>query len=103
MLKISVIDSRAQRRLVLEGTLIPPWVAELSTAWKAANADPQGRALIIDLVNVSAISPEGETVLMQLMNDGARFRCRGVLTKHVIQQLTRRSRRHASEPAKTLP
>jgi len=34
MLKISVIDRRTERRLVLEGKLIAPWVAELRTAGK---------------------------------------------------------------------
>jgi hypothetical protein len=38
MLKISTSDGRKQRRLVLEGKLTGPWVAELRTAWKAANA-----------------------------------------------------------------
>ncbi len=32
MLKISVVDSRIERRLVLEGKLIAPWVAELRTS-----------------------------------------------------------------------
>jgi hypothetical protein len=49
MLKISVIDSRTERRLLLEGKLIAPWVGELRTAWKAANKEMAGRALVVDL------------------------------------------------------
>jgi hypothetical protein len=51
MLKISVIDSRTVRRLVLEGTFITPWVGELRTMWTAANADLQGRQLVLDFKN----------------------------------------------------
>jgi hypothetical protein len=30
---ISIVDSGTQRRLVMEGALITPWVSELRTAW----------------------------------------------------------------------
>ena len=93
MLRISVIDSRAERRLVLEGKLVAPWVAELRTVWKALNAEIKGCALVVDLKNVCVISQEGENALLELMNAGARFRCSGVLTRHVIQELRRRSKR----------
>jgi hypothetical protein len=91
MLKISVIDDSTQRRLILEGKLIAPWVAELRAAWKAAKADLQGRQLMIDMVDVNCISQEGENALLELMIEGAEFRSRGVFTKHVIQELARRS------------
>jgi hypothetical protein len=97
MLKISVIDSRTERRLVLEGKLIAPWVAELKTAWKSVNEEIEGRALVIDLGNVAIISQEGENALLELMNAGATFRCSGVLTKHVIQELRRRSKRDSTK------
>ncbi|SRR5258708_22493302 len=96
MLKISVIDSRTERRLVLEGKLIAPWVAELKTAWKEANGKIEGRALLVELKNVFVISQEGENALLELMNAGAKFRCSGVVTKHVIQELRRRSKRDSS-------
>jgi hypothetical protein len=97
MLRISVIDSRTERRLVLEGKLIAPWVAELRTAWKAANGKIEDRTLVVDLENVTAMSQEGENALLELMSEGAKFRCRGVLTKHVIQQLRRRSKRNTND------
>ena len=51
MLNISVIESRTERRLVVEGKLIAPWVAEVSTAWRAANGQIEGRALVVDVGN----------------------------------------------------
>ena len=97
MLKISVVNSRTERRLVLEGKLIAPWVAELRTAWKAAKGEIAGRQLVVDLKNICVISQEGENALWELMSEGAKFHCNGVLTKHVIQQLGRRSKRNSSE------
>jgi hypothetical protein len=98
MLKISIVDNRTQRRLVLEGRLVAPWVAELRIAWRGAKADCDGRELVIDMENVMVVSQEAENTLMQMMNEGARFRCRGVLTKHVLQQLRQRSRRSSVGP-----
>lgn len=99
MLKISVVDSRTQRRLVIEGRLVAPWVAELRTAWKGANAELDGRELVIDIGNVMVISQEAENALLQMLNEGARFRCcSGVLTKHVVQQLMRRSKKNQVQP-----
>jgi hypothetical protein len=102
MLRISVIDSRTERRLVLEGKLIAPWVAELRTAWKAANGGMEGRVLVVDLRNVTVISQEGENALLELMCEGAKFCCSGVVTKHLIQQLTRRRKRNSSEPVQAV-
>ena len=95
MLKISVIDRRTERRLVLEGKLIAPWVAELRAAWQAANGEAGGPALVVDLRNVTAISPEGENALLEIMSDGAKFRCSGVLVRHLIHELAGRRRRNS--------
>jgi hypothetical protein len=46
---------------------------------------------VIDLKNLTAISREGENVLLELMNEKVKFRC-GMFTKHVLIQLTRRMR-----------
>ena len=97
MLRISIIDNRTERRLVLEGKLIAPWVAELRTAWRAANGEIEDRALVVELKDVCVISQEGENALFELMNAGAKFRCSGVVTKHVIQELRRRSKRDSSK------
>jgi hypothetical protein len=92
MLKISVIDGRRQRRLVLEGKLIAPWAAELKTACDRARADLDGRNLVVDVKHLTAISPEGENLVLELMNDGVKFRSDGVFTKHILKQLARRRR-----------
>jgi anti-anti-sigma regulatory factor len=92
MFKISIVEERGRRRLLLEGRLIRPWTEEVESAWKAAGERLQGRKLVVDLTNVTFISTDGETTLTRLMRNGAKFSCRGVLTKHVLKQLARRCR-----------
>jgi len=92
MFKISIIDERSQRTLVLEGRLIRPWTEEVENAWSRAGQELQGRRRVVDLTNVTYISADGETTLVKLMKEGAKFSCRGVLTKHVLKQLARRCR-----------
>ncbi|MGE5204279.1 MAG: hypothetical protein ACM3PW_01605 [Chlamydiota bacterium] len=92
MFKLSIVETRSQRRLVLEGRLIRPWTTEVETAWRTAAAELQGRELVVDLTNVTVISPDGERTLFSLMREGAKFSCGGVHTRHVLRQLARRCR-----------
>ena len=90
MLKISILDTSAPRRIVLEGKLIAPWVTELNQTWKALAADLGGREFVVDIGDVTVISREGENALLELMRHGAKFQCRGVFARHIVEQLTRR-------------
>jgi len=53
--------------------------------------------LVIDLSNATLISQEGEEALLELMSEGAKFSCGGVLTKYVIRQLAHRCRARCRE------
>ncbi len=102
MLKISVIDSRTQRRVVIEGALVEPWMAELRRSWRAAKTDLQDRKLVLDLKGVTMIGEEGEDALSELVKEGASFCASGVLTKYLLQQLARENKeraRPANSPA----
>jgi hypothetical protein len=90
MFKISIVETDGQRKLVLAGKLISPWTTELESAWRNAGEQLRGRKLIVDLTDVTVISPEGENTLFKLMKNGAQFSCGGVLTRHVLKQLARR-------------
>jgi hypothetical protein len=92
MFKISIIDNRSQRRLKVEGRLIEPWVEELRTTWKNASRDLDGRRLVVDVGSLTVISREGEDAMFDLMKEGAKFACEGVLTRHVLKRLARRCR-----------
>ena len=93
MLRISILDTPSQRRLLIEGKLIGPWAAELARVWRQATIDLHGRALIIDAKGLTAITEDGENVLLELMKEGASFRSSGVFTKQVLKRLARKVRR----------
>src|SRR5258708_2748423 len=90
MFRISTIDTQRERRLVVEGTLVSPWVAELRTTWSSAGNSLEGRTLVIDLRNATTIDREGEAPILELMQEGAKFCCSGVLTKYVLKQAAHR-------------
>jgi len=92
MLKISIVETESRRRLILEGTLVHPWTAEVERAWMHAEDHLEGRRLVVDLRDVTLISRDGENTLLKLMKEGAKFSGRDVLTKHVLKQLGRRCR-----------
>lgn len=97
MLKISILDTASRRRLLIEGKLIAPWTAELSRVWQQATADLGGRELLVDVKWLTAISEDGENVLLDLMKEGATFRSSGVFTKQVLKRLARKIRRNIRE------
>jgi hypothetical protein len=91
MLKITVVEEQRRRRVIVEGKLIAPWAAELASAYQTAGTDLRDRELIVDLRSLTAISPEGEAVLLQLLREKAKFLC-GVYMKEVVRQHARRTR-----------
>jgi hypothetical protein len=100
MLKISIIDTPNYRRLVIEGKLIDPWVAELKNEWRKATTRLNGRELLVDVKGLTAVTEDGEDVLLELMKEGARFRSSGVFTKQVLKGLARKIRRNVQEEEK---
>ncbi len=96
-MKISLVDAPTQRRLIVEGKLITPWAAELRSACEGARVDLGNRELVVEMNHVTTIGQEGEKVIVELINAGIKFRCRGVFTRHVLRQLSRRASREVRE------
>lgn len=97
MLKISLIENRTRRLLVLEGKLIAPWSGEFRSACQQARTDLDGRKLVVVMKHVTTISQEGENVILELIKQGIRFCPSGVFARHMLRQLTRRARRNLLE------
>jgi len=95
MFRISIADTPSRRTLIVEGTLVGPWVAELGRTWRNASQDLDTRKLLIDLRNLTAISRDGEDAIFDLMKKGAKFTCGGVLTRHMLKQLARKKQQES--------
>ena len=87
MLKISITETTTDRRWILQGHLVGPWVGELRAAWKRAARSHDRRACIIDLNDVTFIDKSGERLLRAMSKKGAQLLARGLYIKHVLEQL----------------
>jgi DNA-directed RNA polymerase specialized sigma24 family protein len=106
MLKISKRETPTQCRLILEGRMVGTCVTELSTMCALLKTELRGRTLVIDIKDVVVISQEGENVLLQLIDHGAKLRPEGLLAKGLVRQLAQRSKKQVSElidPSHTSP
>jgi hypothetical protein len=98
MLKISIVETSSQCRLVLEGGMVGAGVNELRTMCARLKSELKARALVIDIKDVTLISQEAENALLGLIiNHGAKLRPQGLLTKCILQHLARRSNKEVSE------
>jgi hypothetical protein len=87
MLKITIIDTPREQRLVLEGRLATPGLAELEATWQRARTRLGTRRCMVDLRNTTFIDESAERILLEMQGEGAQFMAYGVFTKHRMQQL----------------
>jgi hypothetical protein len=66
-------------------------MTDCASEYTKAKEHLDGRELVIDITNLSAISAAGEDALLELIDDHPRFHC-GVFTKEVLEQLASKRR-----------
>lgn len=96
MLKISIVDGRSQRRIIVEGALIARWTDELVTACEMARTDLQNREFVVDVRGLTTISPDGANLLLQLMSDKIKLHC-GVYARELLRQLAHDAQQRPQE------
>ena len=87
MLKITITETPTDRRWIVQGRLVGPWVSELRTTWKRGHRSQDKRACIIDLNDVTFIDKSGERLLRAMCKKGAQLIARGLYVKHVLEQV----------------
>jgi ABC-type transporter Mla MlaB component len=87
MLRITVKESAAEQRWVLQGRLTKNSVPKLVSNWQAARDRPSACKRVVDLNEVTVIDKSGEEVLSMMIDEGARFVASGLYTKHLLQTL----------------
>jgi hypothetical protein len=87
VLKITINETPTEKRWILQGRLVGPWVGELRTCWKKTHRDHGGRTCIVDLSDVTFIDKGGERLLRTMSKGGAQFIATGIYIKHVLDQL----------------
>ena len=91
MLKITVRNEATIIRLVLEGRLTGPWVNVLDRCVRESEGNYH-KPIVVDLTDVTFITPEGEAVLTSLWRRGVTLRSTGCFTSSLIEEMARKDR-----------
>lgn len=89
MIRISQISKDSKPHLFVEGTLSDGWVEALETSWLEAQAQLNGEPLRIDLSGVTYVDDKGRELLARMIQDGAELRANGIMTRAIIEELTK--------------
>jgi anti-anti-sigma regulatory factor len=87
VLKITIMETATDRRWIVQGRLVWPWVSELRTTWKRAHKRQDNRTCIIDLNDVTFLDKSGERLLRAMSKKGAQLIAKGLYVRHVLEQL----------------
>jgi anti-anti-sigma regulatory factor len=87
MLKITRIDAKTEQKLILEGRLTEPWIADLRSQWEESRHAHPERKFVVDLRGVLRIDRAGEGALALMKTEGAEFLASGIRMKHLIEDL----------------
>lgn len=91
MLKITVLDSGLERKVMVEGKLAEPWISEFEAAWNQARQAGGSRPIVLDLRGVTAIDLKGEAAIETMIAEGAHVAAKGVYCAYVVDQLRNRA------------
>lgn len=87
MLKITLQNDSRPAIIKLEGKLSGPWVNELARAWDRLTVCEPGRAVTVDLSEVTFIDSAGKKLLSSLVERGIQLRATHLMTKYVVEQI----------------
>jgi len=88
VLRISVERNRDELSFVLEGRLVGPWVEELRTVWRDQSTDAEGLCLTVDLRGLTAMDTDGQRLLDEFLQGGARLRSGDVMNQYLVEQMS---------------
>jgi len=87
MLRITIVDTPAEQRLVLYGKLVGPWIGELQRVWENLRQQLGNRHSVIDLNEVTLIDDSADQLLATMLEQGAELVARGMADRWLIQAL----------------
>lgn len=87
MLKITVVETPTEQRLVLYGTLIGPWIGELQKVWENLRQQLGSRKAIVDLKDVTLIDDSADHLLAAMLGQGAELVASGLANRWLIEAL----------------
>lgn len=98
MLRITRIDTPTGQKLILEGRLTEPWLADLSSHWEETRRAHPERKFVVDLRGVIRIDSHRERALALMKAEGAKFLANGIRMRHLVKNLETRATGRESRP-----
>jgi anti-anti-sigma regulatory factor len=92
MLRITVVESPAGEKWILQGQLTGDFASELIANWRVSLDRCSDRPRVVDLSEVTLIDKSGQEVLLAMMCQRATFIATGLYTRHLLEELQARSR-----------
>jgi ABC-type transporter Mla MlaB component len=92
LLKISILDSSQEKKIVLEGKFTEPWISEVAKVWNREQGYLNGRNCVVDLTDVTDIDPCGMAILSGMIRDGVKIITNGLLTSYLVETLRQKVR-----------
>ena len=89
MLKIVTVDTLAQRRLVVRGKLVEPWVPQFQRVWEESLRERDPRDLVADLREVGVMNQHAENIVAEMVARGAEV-IGGPVTRQAIDRIAAR-------------
>jgi len=87
MLRITIVDTPTEQRLVLYGKLVGPWIGELQRVWENLRQRLGNRRSVINLNEVTLIDGSADPLLATMLEQGAELVARGMADRWLIQAL----------------
>ena len=87
MLRITTEETDSSVRLLLEGKLSGPWVAELERAFGDSKSASVGRPVVLDLSGLVRADAAGRTLLEALHRAGVQFENSSPLARRLLFSL----------------
>ena len=90
MLRATINDTESEQTWILQGRLCKRWAVALKEKWESTRSTRTGKACSVDLQDVSSVDPEGEGVLLDMMNEGAALQASRAYMKNILESLESR-------------
>ena len=91
-MSITIDETPTEKRWILQGQLVGPWVRELRTSWETAHRDCSERTCIVDLTDGTFIDKGGERLLRAMSQQAVQFVADRLYIRRLLVQLERRSK-----------
>jgi anti-anti-sigma regulatory factor len=87
MLRTMITDTPFEQKWVLQGRLCTRWAADLKERWESTRSTREGRKCSVDLEDVISVDTQGESVLLEMLTEGAELFATRVYMKHILKSL----------------